>query len=645
MGLFATAVTSSSPVLRDANLDSSLVTELQTSIERQRSIIEEVPGTGTVRGVWVYDGDVYAFRDNDTGTACKMYKSSTSGWVEQTMGTYIEFQDGTIEVFPGDVIEGATSGALGTVVAVNLINAGFQASNGFARGRIYISDTTGTFQDEETFGVRRVKFDTGTREILVGDRVTGSGASEWADVSKVVLDSGAWSSGDAAGYLQVSNWGQLNDIDDDEVLSVNGTQHALADGADQPKFHDCGKISLVNTTVSLSPGGYFEFVNYNFRGQEDTNRMYGADGVNPAFEFDGTRLMSIRTGADDSTPVHIAAHKFHLFLSVPGGSIFHSAPGKPMDFDSATDGAAEIAMGEEVTGFSKEVEDVFTIFTRNDTYFLYGSSVLNWALRRFHQGSGAIARTVQKIERTWYLDDRGITNISAVQAFGDFQQAVSSDKIQPLLESYINKVQCSLRVRKKNQYRLYFTDKTGISLTFINRKNLGILPFSMDHQVNVMCSSEDNDGNEVLYGGFDDGYVRKLDSGTSFDGEEVSAFVRTAFYNYETPHRKKRFRGLVIELDVESSGTINILPDFNYGKIEIPEALPKNLAITTIGDFWGSSNWSVQSVGVQVVEEARLRTNGIGTNMGMVLYTSSTYETPITLQGAVVEYSDRGLKR
>lgn len=642
MGLFATVAVNEAPTLRDSSVDSSLVAELQTNIETQRSLIEQVPGSGSVRGVWVYNGDVYAFRDNEAGTLCKMYKAGSSGWEEQTMGTYIEYTEGQIEVFENDTLTGATSGATGTVVAHNILNAGFSTTNGYARGRIYLSSTSGTFSAGENIQVQRLRFDTGTREIVVGDTVTGS--VESAVVDKVVLESGSWSGGNAAGYLQVSSWLNSNPWEDNEAISVNGTQHALAKGS-SPKNYTIGKVLTENTTVSLQPGGYFEFINYNFRGQQDDVRMYGCDGVNQAFEFDGTRLMLIDTGSSTDTPNHIAAHKFHLFLSIPGGSIVHSAPGLPLDFDSATDGAAEIAMGESVTGFSKEVEDVFTIFTRNDTYFLYGSSVANWSLRRFHQGSGAIERSIQKVERTWYLDDRGITNIYAVQAFGDFQQSVSSDKIQPLIDSYINSVTCSLRVRAKNQYRLYFDDQTGISLTFINRNNLGIMPFSMEHQINVACSAEDSNGNEVLYGGFTDGYVRRLDSGTSFDGEEVNAFIRTAFYNYGTPHLRKRFRGVVFELDADSAGTLNVIPDFNYGKSEIPEALPQNISITSIGDFWGSSNWADQSVGVQVVEEARTRINGVGTNMGFVLYTASTYENPMTLQGAVVEYADRGITR
>src|SRR6185369_13971017 len=45
-----------------------------------RADIQAVPGSGPVRGVWYYNGTVYAFRDNVGATACAMYASSTVGW-------------------------------------------------------------------------------------------------------------------------------------------------------------------------------------------------------------------------------------------------------------------------------------------------------------------------------------------------------------------------------------------------------------------------------------------------------------------------------------------------------------------------------------------------------------------------------------
>ena len=69
MGLYATSVAYGPPVLRDADADASLVTELRSAIEDQRSIITVVPGEGSVLGVWVYNGDIYAFRNKAGGAS------------------------------------------------------------------------------------------------------------------------------------------------------------------------------------------------------------------------------------------------------------------------------------------------------------------------------------------------------------------------------------------------------------------------------------------------------------------------------------------------------------------------------------------------------------------------------------------------
>lgn len=48
--------------------------------EALRANINAVPGSGPVRGVWVYNNKVYAFRDNAGATECLMYEATGSGW-------------------------------------------------------------------------------------------------------------------------------------------------------------------------------------------------------------------------------------------------------------------------------------------------------------------------------------------------------------------------------------------------------------------------------------------------------------------------------------------------------------------------------------------------------------------------------------
>ena len=78
MGVYASSLSYGPPVLRDASVDASLVTELRQAIEDQRSLIGIVPGEGNVNGVWVYGGNTYAFRNKSGGSTAGMYKSTAT---------------------------------------------------------------------------------------------------------------------------------------------------------------------------------------------------------------------------------------------------------------------------------------------------------------------------------------------------------------------------------------------------------------------------------------------------------------------------------------------------------------------------------------------------------------------------------------
>jgi hypothetical protein len=306
-------------------------------------------------------------------------------------------------------------------------------------------------------------------------------------------------------------------------------------------------------------------------------------------------------------------------------------------------GSAEIIVGDSVTGMSVESKDALAVFGRNNTYVLYGTSKDDWNLTTFYTGSGAVDGTVEKMQTTIFLDDRGLTSLGATLNYGDFKQSIISEKVDPLIQKYKDSIAVSLKVREKNQYRLYFDDKTGVAMTFINGKNEGILPFTMSDQIVCAASTEDTNGDEVLYGGFDDGYVRRIDSGTSFDGGAVAAFLRLAYFHYGTPQLKKRFREILLELAADTSTTLNIYPDFNYGDGTVPTATAYDVTVTN--DEWTVDDVSNSTLGIAVLDKARARIQGVGENMGILIKNTTTYDKPVTLQGAIVEYSDRGLKR
>jgi hypothetical protein len=646
MGVLATALSYGPPVLRDADADASLVTELQAAIEDQRSIIQIVPGEGKVLGVWVFQGTVYSFRNKTGSLSAGMFKSTSTGWSEIDIGTALNF-DSTVtagEPVPGSVgtattIKGATSNAQGDLMGISYHGLWSQG----AAGAMVLTNITGTFQDNESLTMPLLAFDTGDTELSVGDSIVGATSGKTATVTSVTLTSGAWD-GSAVGYISVKD--NSGTWTNSEPIQLNGTTYALVNGASEPTAVAVASASGTQYEQTLSAGGKYEFSTYNFRGDTSGITMYGANTVDAGFSFDGTTFIKIQTGMETNVPQHVATHQKHLFFSFANGSIQHSSIAAPNKWSAVT-GAAELGIGDAVSGFSSEVNNVMSIFTRNDAYMLYGTSSADWELRKFHAGAGAIPYTLQKMDQTFFLDDRGITSIFTVQYFGDFQSSVASDKIDPYIQTKKDNAIDSLRVRGKNQYRLYFDDKTGVEMTFINKKNQGLMPFTLSHQINCIVSSEDSNGVEVLYGGFDDGYVRRLDSGTSFDGGTVSSFVRTAYYHYNSPGTRKRFRELGLEINADTSTTLTVTPSYDFGGTFTPKTSPISSAysVTVAADQWSEADISNSATGVTVVASERIKINGIGLNMGLIISNSSIYDKPITLQGAIIDYSPRGVRR
>ena len=131
MGLYATCLSNGPPVLRDATVDSTLVTELQERIEEKRETITVVPGEGNVLGVWGYSGDIYAFRNDSGGATASMYKSTTAGWSQVDLGTALNFNATTTngEMVVGAALTGA-GGATGTIAEFLTLETGILAQKG-----------------------------------------------------------------------------------------------------------------------------------------------------------------------------------------------------------------------------------------------------------------------------------------------------------------------------------------------------------------------------------------------------------------------------------------------------------------------------------------------------------------------------------
>lgn len=540
-------------------------TYLNLAADQYRSDIAAVPGSGSVLGVWQYNSNVYAFRNNAGGTAADMYKKSSSGWTQVALGRELSFTSGgTTEIAVGNTITGAISGATAVIAGV-VVTSGTWAA-GTAAGKVTFASQTGTFQAEN-------------------------------------LDIGA----------------SLN------VATIAGNSSA----------------------ITLLPSGRFEFCNYNFGGSANTTKMYGCDGVNKCFEFDGTAFITISTGMTTDTPEYIKAHKKHLFISI-AGSIQHSGLGTPHIWTPVT-GASELAVGDQCTGFMLQTggTDVGTlvIYNRNQTYILYGNSSSDWNLVLFNPDAGAIARSQQYIGQGVLLDDRGITTLAASQNFGNFNDATISRKIEQTLRDLMDTTIASCVVRAKNQYRLFFSGGGAIYATFEGRKLSGMMPVSLTHPVTCICSQEAANGVEEIYFGSTNGMVYQMEMGTSFDGDAISSTLQLAYNHFGSPRQLKQYRSAAVEISGSSYCEFSFSYSLAYASTEVVQPGYTTLTNNLAGSNWDSFTWDDFYWDGTNLLPSEIDLDGIGENISLIFSSNSDEFDSFTLNGASINYTPRRMLR
>lgn len=412
--------------------------------------------------------------------------------------------------------------------------------------------------------------------------------------------------------------------------------------------------SLVATPVLL-PGGKYEFVNTNFSGSATGQKMYGCDGKNKAFQFDGTTYSPITSTAFPDTPAHIAAHQNRLFLSNLG-SLFLSSPGDPLlGWTGAGSTAAEIGTGDFITGLMPLPGDANTgamaVYGRNRTSILYGSSSTTWNMKLISPDTGAIDGTVQYVSTGLGLDDRGVTSLTASQNFGNFSAATVSRAVQPFIDMRRGLATGSSVLRSQNQYRLYFSDGYGLAFRLENGQVQGVMPILYPDPVECIVSGEDIGGEEVVFFGSSNGYVYQAEVGTSFDGAEIEAWARLAYNAERGPTTRKQWRRAVLEVRIPEYAKIFMTYELDYGDFSIPIAATslEEFAQTTdtpgSGGFWDQFTWDEFTWDAPLMSPPRYDLRGTSSNISILFFSKDAYSKPFTLQSLVLQYTPRRLQR
>lgn len=389
--------------------------------------------------------------------------------------------------------------------------------------------------------------------------------------------------------------------------------------------------------TGLTANGTYEFSNYNFTGALADKKMYGVSGVHKGFEWDGVTWKDITTGSVPDKPEHIATHKNHLFYTF-GASLQNSGIGAP-DTWTLRSGASDIGIGESIKGLLSYRGDTLVVYGQNKTMMLYGSSNLNWELKTLSSSGGGIARSQSEIAGDAFIaSENGLVSLASTQNFGDFVTAVVSKQIKRLFPG--KSALFSLVVRNKQQVRVYFDDKSVITATVVDGQNGKAIEYTrqiLDHQFTCGVSAIDSTGTEVIFAGAEDGFVYKLDTGTSFAGNAYTSALRLPFNYLNGISQKKRMRKARLELDAPAAFSFNFGIDFNYGTTE-----PANYSsqqATAGGALYGASEYGSAIYGGGMSGLCEVNVQGVGQSVSMLVSHTSATDAAWTLNTVILEYS------
>lgn len=450
-----------------------------------------------------------------------------------------------------------------------------------------------------------------------------------ATVKRVVTQSGAWT-GTAAGAFVVTNPSGGNFAAGAATLSGGATV----------------TLSGIQTAIVLLPDGRYQFDKGNFSGQDTTQRIYGCDGVNKAFEFDGETLAPITTGLATDAPSNIRLHKGHLFLTY-GSSLLYSGPGTPFMY-LPLNGGGEIATGAAITSLltlpGAQGTAALGVYQLAGTLILYGTSDADWNLIALNTSSGAHRYSVQNLFDSFVFDDLGVITLQATLNFGNFASSALTSNMQPFILQNRTRVSASTINRTKGQYRIFFSSGAGLYLTTANQRYLGGIPVSFPNPVNVADEHTTSSGDEVSYFGSSDdqGYVYQLDRGSSFDGAEIDGFVTLAWDFLKSPRVEKRFRRTSIEVQGNSWVAIEFGYQLGYGTPRLIQPTARSFDT----DFapspsWDDFTWDEFIWDGRTLTPTTVGLAGTAENIQVTLAVTSDYVQPFVINSLVHQYSTR----
>lgn len=588
-------------------------------------------GFGPTLGVVEFQDVLYAFRTlaADT-TKVGLWKSTTGGWSQITLPSEVSY---TTSVGSGassstPPAEGATLTQGGVTATVRRV---MQQTGDWRLGATATDDTGRLIITNVAGG----NFAAGAATLTGGATVVLTGAQ-----TAVTIASGGTTV--AAGSFVVGKTYTILTVGTTDFTAIGATANTVG-----VTFIATGVGS--GTGTGWYPTAKYEFAIGNFFGQAATMRVFGADGANRGFEFDGTYYCPVATGATGPTgdkPKFVAVHRDSLFFAI-ASSLLCSETGEPYKFATGLD----IPCGDTISGLSVQPGSQQTgslgVFCRSTIFMLYGVNTTTFTLVPFNVGAGAIDYSIQNAGNTFFFNNEGVSTIATTINFGNFLSSTLTARILPFINQERTKVADSTLMRQKNQYRVFFNDGYGLYITLSNGKPLGCMPVYFPHVVYCAWESELSTGASASFVGTTDGYVMQLEKGTSFDGNAIDAMFVLTWDAMKSPRVLKAFKQASIELRSDTYAAIQVSYTLGYGSPNIDmsiaydlESSSQGFSLWDSGALWDEFYWDGSALLPTDVD-----LTGTGENIQMAIASSTDYIDSFTINSIVYNFIRRRMIR
>jgi hypothetical protein len=556
------------------------------------------------------------------GTQTTLTATITAKQTAQYLDDAADVYRALISAVPGS---GAVRGVFGLTVSGTDKVFAFRNNAGGTGMDLYVASASGWTQVAYK---REVSFTAGGTA-TPADGATLTQGAVTAVVRRVMASSGVWT-GTAAGRFVID--------------TPAGGAGVFAAGAATLTGGATVTISGADTAITVLPDGHVETSEGNFTGSSSTIRIYGCDGVNRAFEFDGTTYAPIASGATTDTPKHLAVHKNALVLAI-SSSIIISGPGVPYRYQTI-DGGLELACGDVVTGFlimpGEQTTGGLAVFALSTTFMLYGTGLVDWNLTHYNTGTGAVHYTAQNLAQSYALGTQGLISLATTLAYGNFTQATLTSQIKTFIVAQRNKAIASTVCRDKSQYRVFFTDGYALYVTIVNGRALGCMPALFLTPVFCAWEGTSGSGDEIMYVGDTAGYVQQMDVGTSYDGGTIDAYITLNWNPMGSSRMLKRYRHASVEMQGNFYAEINYSYQLGYatGELDQPTgvAYPSGFQGAPAWDTftWDSFIWDGRTLFPTEVD-----VRGTGENMQITISCTGSYIAPFTINSIINHYTPR----